>query len=184
MPELPLARRTRFMAEYGLPEYDADILTNERSLSDYFEAAVAAYGGDPKRASNWLMNDVLSMLNERGLTAGELALTPAYFAEVLKLMDAGTVNTPTGKALLLKVQDSGSAPGEIVEAEGLAQVSDSGALKELAAEIITNSPDQLAQYLGGKESLIGWFVGQLMAKTGGKADPNAAREILLDLLKE
>jgi aspartyl-tRNA(Asn)/glutamyl-tRNA(Gln) amidotransferase subunit B len=184
MPELPLARRTRFMADYGLPEYDADILTNERSLSDYFEAAVAAYGGDPKRASNWLMNDVLSMLNERGLTAGELALTPAYFAEVLKLMDAGMVNTPTGKALLFKVQDSGSAPGEIVETEGLAQVSDSGALKELAAEIITNSPDQLVQYRGGKESLIGWFVGQLMAKTGGKADPNAAREILLDLLKE
>jgi aspartyl-tRNA(Asn)/glutamyl-tRNA(Gln) amidotransferase subunit B len=184
MPELPLARRARFMAEYGLPEYDADILTSERSLSDYFEAAVAAYGGDPKRASNWLMNDVLSMLNERGLTAGELALTPAYFAEVLKLMDAGTVNTPTGKGLLLKVQDSGLAPGAIVEAEGLAQVSDSGALKELAAEIIANSPDQVAQYRGGKDSLIGWLVGQLMAKTGGKADPNTARAVLLELLSE
>ena len=167
-----------------MPEYDADILTNERSLSDYFEAAVAAYGGDAKRASNWLMNDVLSMLNERGLTAGDLALTPAYFAEVLKLMDAGTVNTPTGKALLLKVQDSGSAPGDIVEAEGLAQVSDSGELQELAADIIANSPDQVAQYKGGKDSLIGWFVGQVMAKTGGKADPNAARQILLDLLKD
>src|SRR5512146_575351 len=116
LPELPLARRQRFMAEYGLPEYDADILTSERSLSDYFEAAVLAYGGDAKRVSNWLMNDVLRMLNESGKTAGELALTPAYLAEIIKLVDANTINTNTGKSLLQKVNTSGKSPAEIVQA--------------------------------------------------------------------
>lgn len=183
MPELPLDRRTRFTEQYELPEYDADILTSERALSDYYETAVAAYASDPKRVSNWLMNDVLSMLNERDLTANQLALTPEHFADILKLMDAGTVNTPTGKALLVKVQESGIAPNQIVEAEGLAQVSDTGAIQALAAEIIAANPEQVAQYQGGKESLIGWFVGQLMAKTGGKADPNAARLALQELLK-
>jgi aspartyl-tRNA(Asn)/glutamyl-tRNA(Gln) amidotransferase subunit B len=184
LPELPLARRERFMQQYGLPEYDADILTNERALSDYFEAAAAAYGGDAKRVSNWLMNDILSMLNERGLTADELALTPAYFAEILKLMDSGAINTPTGKSLLVKVQESGKAPAEIVEAEGLAQVSDTGAIQALAAEVVAANPEQVASYRSGKDSLIGWFVGQVMAKTGGKADPQAARQALQELLKE
>lgn len=184
MPELPLARRARFIDQYELPEYDADILTGERSLSEYFEAAVAAYEGDAKRVSNWLMNDVLAMLNESGETADALKLRPAHFAEILTLMDKGTVNTPTGKGLLAKVQATGNAPGEIVETEGLAQVSDEGELVSLAAEVIANSPSQVAEYQGGKESLIGWFVGQLMAKTGGKADPQAARRILQDLLKQ
>jgi aspartyl-tRNA(Asn)/glutamyl-tRNA(Gln) amidotransferase subunit B len=98
-------------------------------------------------------------------------------------MDAGTVNTPTGKGLLAKVEATGKAPGEIVEAEGLAQVSDEGELEALAAEIIANSPAQVAEYQGGKDSLIGWFVGQLMARTGGKADPQAARRILQVQLK-
>ena len=111
LPELPLERRARFMQEYGLPEYDADILTGERSLSDYFEAAVKAYAGDPKRVSNWLMNDVLRMLNDSRLSAGELKLTPPFLAEIIKLVDSSTVNTSTGKALLEKVQDSGQRPG-------------------------------------------------------------------------
>ncbi|MCC7128829.1 MAG: Asp-tRNA(Asn)/Glu-tRNA(Gln) amidotransferase subunit GatB, partial [Anaerolineae bacterium] len=107
LPELPLERRARFGAQYGLPEYDADLLTSERSLSEYFEAAVAAYAGDPKRLSNWMMNDVLRMIHERGVAAGELRLTPEHLAEIIRLVDAGTVNTPTGKALLEKVQESG-----------------------------------------------------------------------------
>jgi aspartyl-tRNA(Asn)/glutamyl-tRNA(Gln) amidotransferase subunit B len=184
LPELPLARRARFIKQYGLPEYDADILTNERALSDYFEAAAAAYGGDSKRVSNWLMNDVLSILNERGLSAGQLALTPAYFAEILKLMDSGSINTPTGKSLLIKVQEAGQSPVEIVEAQGLAQVSDEGAIQALAAEVVAANPEQVASYKNGKDSLIGWFVGQVMAKTGGKADPQAARQALQALLEE
>ena len=181
-PELPLARRARFVAQYELPEYDADILTGERGLSDYFEAAVKVYGDDPKRVSNWLMNDVLRMLNERGKNALELKLTPAYLAEIIKLVDANTVNTPTGKALLEKVEDSGKSPAEVVEAEGLAQVSDSGAIRDIAQAIIEANPEQVEKYKGGKDSLIGWFVGQVMRQSQGKADPNLAREVLQELL--
>ncbi|MCW5876266.1 MAG: Asp-tRNA(Asn)/Glu-tRNA(Gln) amidotransferase subunit GatB [Anaerolineales bacterium] len=183
LPEMPLARRARFMEQYGLPEYDADILSSERALSDYYEAAVASYGGDPKRVSNWLMNDILAMLNESGLSASELKLTPAYLADILKLMDEGKVNTPTGKALLVRVQAGDGAPAEIVEAEGLAQVSDEGELRALAEEIVAANPDNVASYRAGKQALIGWFVGQVMARTGGKADPKAVQAILRELLQ-
>jgi len=182
-PELPLARRQRFITEYGLPEYDADILTSERSLSDYFEAANQAYGGDVKRVSNWLMNDVLRLLNEQGLEAKDLKVSPAYLAEIIKLVDANTVNTPTGKALLEKVQQSGKSPAEIVETEGLAQVSDTGLIREIAAKIVVENPENVEKYRGGKDSLIGWFVGQVMRESRGKADPNMAREVLEELLR-
>ena len=128
-PELPLERRARFLSEYGLPEYDADILTSERQLSDYFEQAVKAYAGDPKRVSNWLMNDVLRMLNESGKSASQLKLTPAYLADIIKLVDAGTINTSTGKSLITKVEETGKSPAEIVAAEGLAKVSDDTAIR-------------------------------------------------------
>lgn len=182
LPELPLERRTRFTSQYGLPEYDADILAAERSLSDYFEAAAQAYAGDPKRVSNWLMNDVLRMLNERSLAAGELQLTPAYLAEIIRLVDAGTINTSTGKALLEKVQSSGLSPVAIVEQEGLAQVSDRDAIQAVCAQIIAQNPGQVASYQGGKTGLMGWFVGQVMRNSGGKADPQLARSILEELL--
>jgi aspartyl-tRNA(Asn)/glutamyl-tRNA(Gln) amidotransferase subunit B len=184
LPELPLARRARFIEQYGLPEYDADILSGERALSDYFEGAVSAYAGDAKRVSNWVMNDVLAMLNEASLSATDLKLTPQYLADILKLMDSGKVNTPTGKSLLQKVQASGKSPAEIVQAEGLGQVSDEVALRKMAEEIIAGNPDQVAAFRGGKETLMGWFVGQLMARTKGKADPKAAQNILRDLLKQ
>jgi aspartyl-tRNA(Asn)/glutamyl-tRNA(Gln) amidotransferase subunit B len=183
-PELPLERRFRFMEEYDLPVYDADILTGERSLSVYFEAAVKAYGSDPKRVSNWLMNDVLRMLNEAGIIAGELKLKPEYLAEVIKLVDAKTVNSPTGKALLEKVEASGKSPGEIVEEEGLAQVSDADAIREMAAGVLAENPEQVESYQKGKETLIGWFVGQVMRESHGKADPNVAREVLQELLSK
>lgn len=182
-PELPLVRRERFMREYGLPEYDADILTSERSLSDYFEVANQVYGGDVKRVSNWLMNDVLRLLNDQGLEAKDLQLTPAYLAEIIKLVDANTVNTSTGKALLEKVQQSGKSPAEIVAGEGLAQVSDSGLIREIAEKIVADNPDSVAKYRGGKDSLIGWFVGQVMRESRGKADPNMARQVLEELLR-
>jgi aspartyl-tRNA(Asn)/glutamyl-tRNA(Gln) amidotransferase subunit B len=182
LPELPLARRGRFVAEYGLPEYDADILTNERSLSDYFESAIKAYGGDPKRASNWLINDVLRMLNESGRTAGDLRLTPAWLADIIQLVDAGTINTNTGKALLEKVNASGQAPGQIVQEEGLARVSDDGSIRVVAADVLAENPAEVASYRGGKVTLIGWFVGQVMRKMQGKADAQKARAILEEML--
>ena len=184
MPELPLARRARFTEEYGLPEYDADILSSERSFSDYFEEAMRAYGGEAKRLSNWMINDLLSLLNERGLSASQLKLTPEYLAEIIRLVDEKKVNTPTGKGLLAKVEESGEAPGEIVEAEGLGQVSDTGELKAMAEDILATNPEQVQSYKDGKEGLIGWFVGQVMAQSKGKADPSAAREIFEDLLKQ
>jgi aspartyl-tRNA(Asn)/glutamyl-tRNA(Gln) amidotransferase subunit B len=184
LPELPLARRERFISQYHLPEYDADILTSERSLSDYYEAAVKAYGGDPKRVSNWLMNDVLRLLNERSLTAAELKLTPAYLADILTLMDSNTVNTPTGKTLIEQVQNSGDAPSTIVEHESLAQVSDADALRQVCAAVLAANPEPVANYRKGKETLMGWFVGQVMRATRGKADPQLAKELLEVLLKE
>ncbi len=182
LPELPLERRARFMQAYGLPEYDADILTGERNLSDYFEAAVQAYGGDPKRVSNWLMNDLLRMLNDTGRTADQLKVTPQYLAEILKLVDANTVNTSTGKNLLAKVDQSGKAPRAIVEEEGLAQVSDDSAIRAVVQEVLNESPKEVESYRAGKVTLMGWFVGQVMKKMRGKADPSLARGILEELL--
>ena len=183
-PELPLQRMQRFIEEYDLPEYDADILTSERSLSDYFEEAVRAYGSDPKRISNWLMNDVLRMLNENNLQAGDLKLSPLYLAEIVKLVDARTINNSTGKSLLALVQESGKSPADLVKEKGLAQVSDDSAIRKVCEEIIAQNPKEVDSYRGGKDSLIGWFVGQVMRGMRGKADPNMARSILLELLKE
>ncbi len=183
MPELPLERRQRFMREYGLPEYDADILTVERSLSEYFEAAVKAYGGDPKRVSNYLMNDVLRMLNEAGKTAGELRLTPVYLAEIIKLVDSGAINTSTGKSLLQRVEETGKPPKAIVEEESLAKVSDDAAIRAVCQQVLDENPNEVGVYKAGKATLIGWFVGQVMRKMRGKADPTLARQILEELLK-
>ena len=182
-PERPLVRRQRFMDDYGLPEYDADILTLERALSEYFEAAVAAYGGDPKKVSNWLMNDVLRMINEQGLDPAAMRLTPQYLAELLKLVDAGTINITTGKSLLDQVEKSGKAPAQLVQEQGLAQVRDDAAIRAVCEKIIAASPDEVAAYRGGKESLIGWFVGQVMREMRGKADAKLAKEVLAELLK-
>ena len=183
LPELPLARRARFMNEYELPEYDADILTNDKPISDYFEAAVEAYGGDPKVVSNWIMNEILRMLNDLGIDANGLVLNPEHLAAVIKLVDAGTINNATGKSLLAKVQETGKAPAEIVEKEGLAQVSDDSALQQVIDKLLADNPDEVASYRGGKEGLFGWFMGQMMRETKGKADPKLSRELLQKSLK-
>ena len=182
-PELPLERRQRFMDEYRLPEYDADILTLERGLADYFEAAARAYGGDPKKVSNWLMNDVARLLNDLGLRPDELKLTPAYLAELVALADSGTINLTTAKALLRRVHESGKAPGLLVEEGGLAQVKDDEAIRAACREVIQQHPDEVAAYRAGKQTLMGWFVGQVMRATGGKADVKQAAAVLAELLR-
>jgi len=184
LPELPLERRQRFIHQYNLPEYDADILTGERSLSDYFEESVSFYGGDAKRVSNWLMNDVLRMVNERGISSGELKLTAKYLADIIKLVDANTINTSTGKSLLEKVEQSGKSPQQIVEEEGLAKVSDQDAIRTVCIEVLAEAPDQVKSYQSGKVGLMGWFVGQVMKKMRGKADPQLAKAILEELLSK
>jgi aspartyl-tRNA(Asn)/glutamyl-tRNA(Gln) amidotransferase subunit B len=182
-PELPLVRRTRFSEQYGLPEYDADILTSERRLSDYFENAVKAYGGDPKKVSNWLMNDVQRMINDQNLNPDEMKLTPQALAEIMKLVDSSAININTGKSLLEKVQSTGKSPLQIVDEEGLAKVSDDSSIRTVCLEVLAESPNEVAAYKGGKVALIGWFVGSVMKKMRGKADATLARTILEELLK-
>ena len=183
LPELPLERRARFMAEYGLPVYDADILTVDLPISEYFEKALTSYGGDPKAVSNWIMNEVLRMLNELGSEADALTLTPQHLAEVIKLVDAGTINTATGKTVLGKVQESGKPPGTIVQEEGLAQVSDDSALQAVIDKVLADHPEEVSSYRGGNEGLMGWFMGQVMRETRGKADPTLTRELLQKALR-
>jgi aspartyl-tRNA(Asn)/glutamyl-tRNA(Gln) amidotransferase subunit B len=182
-PELPLDRRARFIIKYGIPEYDAEILTSERSLSDYFESTAKEYGGDPKRVSNWLANDVMRMMNISNKTAGELSLTPEYLSDVIKMVDAGIINSTTGKSLLDKINTTGNSPKQIVNEEGLARVSDDQVIRAIVQQILVDYPREVASYKAGKVSLIGWFVGQVMKKMQGKADPQVAKTILEEMLK-
>jgi len=160
-PKLPLEVRDEFIEKYKLPKYDAEILTSERSLSQYFRDTIDAYGYQPeqvKRVSNWLMNDAMRIMKEKSLIAGELKITPEYLFEIINMVETHLINTSTAKALLEKVEESGKSPKGIVEEEGLAQVSDVGALEELAKSLVEQNPEQVKKFRGGKESLIGWFV--------------------------
>jgi aspartyl-tRNA(Asn)/glutamyl-tRNA(Gln) amidotransferase subunit B len=182
-PELPLERRERFMKEYSLPIYDAEILTSERQLSDYFEQAVLAYSGDPKKVSNWMMNDLLRLINDRSIPVAELKITPAYLAELIILVDSGKINTSTAKSILEKVETTGKKPTAIVEAEGLGLVSDDAAIRSACLDVIAENPNEATSYQAGKTTLMGWFVGQVMKKMRGKADPQIAGKILAELLQ-
>lgn len=184
LPEMPFARRKRFVEEYKLSAYDAEILTSERGLSDYFEEAVALYGKDPKTISNWMMNDLARLMNDTGKTARELTLKPTHLVELVRLLDEGKINAPTAKSLLGKVEVSGKSPAAIVEEEGLGLIADADSLRTQIEAILAGAPGEVAAFRGGKESLMGWFVGQVMRATGGKADPKLTREILQELLKE
>jgi aspartyl-tRNA(Asn)/glutamyl-tRNA(Gln) amidotransferase subunit B len=183
LPELPLARRQRFINEYHLPEYDADILTGERSLSDFYEATTNAYSGESKKVSNWIMNEVLRMLKERNIQTDALFMSPSDLAEIISMVDKGVINISTGKALIEKVEQKHLKPTEIVKLENLALVNDEGAIQAACEEIIRNSPNEVASFKAGKLTLMGWFVGQVMRKTQGKADPAIVKSLLESLLK-
>ncbi|HAE85050.1 MAG TPA: Asp-tRNA(Asn)/Glu-tRNA(Gln) amidotransferase GatCAB subunit B [Anaerolineaceae bacterium] len=184
LPELPYARKMRFIAEYQLSAYDADILTSERSLADYFEETVRLSSAAPKTVSNWMMNDLLRLMNDLGKSASELRLRPAELAEIIDLVESGKISPATGKALLRKVEESGRKPSEIVTAEGLGLIGDEDALRSQIAAVLSESPSEVANFKAGKESLLGWFVGQVMRRTGGKADPKRTRELLLEILRK
>jgi aspartyl-tRNA(Asn)/glutamyl-tRNA(Gln) amidotransferase subunit B len=183
LPELPLEKRSRFVREYNLPDYDADVLTGERSLSEYFEQCVKLYGGEPKKVSNWLMNDVLRMINQLNVRAGDLKLTPQYLADLMKQIDDGIINVNTAKDLLPKIQEGGKSPAELVEKLGLAKISDDQSIRKVCEQVIAENPDETVGYKNGKLGLMGWFTGQVMKKMGGKADASIARKILEELLK-
>lgn len=183
LPELPLERKKRFIEQYALPEYDSEILTEERTLSEYFERAVQSFGGDPKVVSNWMMNDLLRLIRERATTAGKLKIQPEHLAELIAMVEAKTITASTAKELLEQVEQSGLTPEAIVEAEGLGQVSDEGTLRSLAVGIIETNPDQVSTYKGGKTTILGWFVGQVMRETRGKANAQLVQNIFRELLE-
>lgn len=182
LPELPLSRRRRFVEQFDLPVYDAEILTEERSLSEHFESTVALYGGEPKHISNWMMNDVLRIIREEGINAAELRIQPAHLAALVRMVQDQVITSSTAKELLARVQETGEDPAAIVERENLAQVSDEAELFELAAGILEANPEQVQTYRSGKSTVIGWFVGQMMQATQGKANPRIVKQVLEGLL--
>jgi aspartyl-tRNA(Asn)/glutamyl-tRNA(Gln) amidotransferase subunit B len=182
LPELPLDRRARFADDYKLSAYDAAVLTEDRSLSDYFEEAVRLSALDQaKTIANWMMNDLLRLLNDQGLTAAAFGFRPAHLAELAKLVDDKTITRQTGVSLIPKVIETGRSPKVIVEAEGLAQISGADAIRAIAQAVITENPDQVEAYRR-KPTLLKWFVGQVMKKTQGKANAQEAEKILTELL--
>ncbi|HZP41593.1 MAG TPA: Asp-tRNA(Asn)/Glu-tRNA(Gln) amidotransferase subunit GatB [Candidatus Binatia bacterium] len=181
LPELPGARRERFVREYGLSPYDADVLTQRKDVADYYEAGVAE-GAAPKEMANWVMTELLRIVREekldRALVIREWPLTPLQLARLAKLVDAGTINRNTAKGLLPRLRRTGQDPEALVAAEGLAQVSDRGALEAAVADAVAKNPKQVAQYRGGKTQVLGFLVGQVMKATGGKANPQLVQELL------
>ena len=184
MPELPAEKRHRFIDQYGLPEYDARLLTQEGETSEYFENTLSVYGGDPKRVSNWMMNDILRIIHESGITASELNIRPEDLSEIIRLVDSKTIDTSTGRTLVSRVAESGKRPSEIVAEQGLGMVSDEAAIRNVCMRIIAEHTEEADTYRAGKVTLIGWFTGQVMRQTCGKADPKAVSIILKNLLEE
>jgi len=179
LPELPAEKRRRFVAEYGLPDYDAGVLTLSREVADYYEA-VARESGNAKAASNWVMTEVLRKVKEEGL--GDAPLPPAHLAHMIRLIDTGTISGKTAKDVFEKMWQSGDPPEVIVKREGLVQVSDEAAIRSAIAAVVARSPDQVAAYRKGKTTTLGWFVGQVMKDTGGKANPQVVNGLLKEAL--
>jgi aspartyl-tRNA(Asn)/glutamyl-tRNA(Gln) amidotransferase subunit B len=184
LPELPHQRNERFIKEYKLSPKEATTLTNERDLANYFEELLQVYGGEPKTAANWVINDLLGLVNELNLPLDKLYLTPTRLAEIIQLVDTNKINTSTGRELVQITEQRKEEPVEIVEQDGLAQLTDTSAIEAICQEVMEASPDQVAQYRSGKKGVIGWFMGQVMSKSGGKADPQVVRELLIKYLEQ
>ena len=181
LPELPAARLKRFQADYDLPEYDAEVLTADKALADYFEAAVKEFPR-PKQVSNWIMGEVLRELKKEEAGIAAIKVTPAALGQLLKLLEAGTISGKLAKGVFEDMVATGRDPDAIVKEKGLTQISDTGALEAAAQEIINASPQEVANYKAGKTKVMGFFVGQLMKKTKGQANPQLANEIFHRLL--
>jgi aspartyl-tRNA(Asn)/glutamyl-tRNA(Gln) amidotransferase subunit B len=177
LPELPEARKQRFMHEYGLPEYDAGQLTSSKLLADYFED-VARASGEPKLAANWVLSELMYLLKESGKEIGESTLAPQNLAELLTLIKQGTVSGKMGKEILAAMYASGKTAREVMTAQDLEQISDPERIAVVAREIMAGNPKQVEQYRSGKTATLGWFVGQVMKATRGQANPQLVQEIL------
>ena len=177
MPELPEARRARFMAAYGLPEYDAGVLTQSAALAQYYEQ-VAREAGNPKAASNWVMGELLRTLKERGAEIADVPLAAAALAGLIRLVDRNVLSSSTAKDVFARMYDSGRSADDIVSAEGLAQMDDESALHAIVRDVIAAHPDAIAQVRAGKNNAFGFLVGQVMKQSGGKANPKIANQLL------
>jgi aspartyl-tRNA(Asn)/glutamyl-tRNA(Gln) amidotransferase subunit B len=169
MPELPARKRARFIGEYGLCEYDAEVLTATRAVSEYYET-VAKVSGDPKTAANWVMGDLMGLLKAEGKEIAESPVGPESLGELVKLIAKGELSGKLAKEVFPKMFSTGERAGVIVEREGLRQISDTGALEKIIADVIAGNPKQVEQYKGGKTTVINFLVGQAMRATRGQAN--------------
>ena len=177
LPELPDAKRGRFSSQYGLTEYDADLLVSEKPIYDWFEEAVKL-GGQPKTVANWLKGDLMKLLNEDNKTIEECALKPRHLVDMLDLMDKGTISGKIAKTVFEEMYKTGKNAELIVKEKGLVQISDVGAIERAVDDVIASSPKEVERLRGGEEKLMGFFVGQVMKMTKGKANPQMVNELL------
>ncbi len=187
LPELPAERRRRLTTQYGIRAYDAELLAADRALADYFEVAVKM-GQElalmPQDVANWMTGELFRLLNEANRPITGCRVTPEHLIALLFLVQKGTISASAAKKVLSEVFVTGEAPNTVVKRLGLAQMSDTDALHVLIAQVLDQNPIQLAQYLEGKESVLGWFVGQVMRVSQGKANPTQTREILQKSLEQ
>jgi aspartyl-tRNA(Asn)/glutamyl-tRNA(Gln) amidotransferase subunit B len=187
LPELPMAMYLRFTGEYGLSEDDARTLIGERALAELYESAVRAHPSPntaAKAIANWVQSELLRELNREGRAVADCPIAPEHLAGLVQLIEAKTISGKIAKKVFATMYATGDAPDQIVEREGLKQITDTGAIETIAREVIDANPGQVAGYRGGKVKLLGFFVGQVMKATGGKANPAAVNEILKRLLSE
>jgi aspartyl-tRNA(Asn)/glutamyl-tRNA(Gln) amidotransferase subunit B len=175
LPELPVEKRARFQRDYGLSAYDAGVLTADRETVVYYEAV--AKGRDPKLAANWVTGDLFAAANKAGISLSESKVTAAHLGELIELIKDGTISGKIAKDIFERIWESGEMPIAVVKREGLRQVSDTGELERVVDQLIAENPDQVAQ-MKAKPKALGWFVGQAMKATGGKANPQAINDIL------
>ena len=179
LPELPDEKRHRFIEEHGLPEYDAELLTSEKAIADWYEKAVEA-GGQPKTVSNWMMGDLMRLLNEENKSVDELLFGPAQMVGMLKLIDDGTISGKIAKTVFEEMYKTGKNAGDIVKEKGLVQISDTSEIEKAVDDVLAKSTGEIERFKAGDEKLMGFFVGQVMKATKGKANP----KMLNDLLRE
>ena len=181
--ELPDARRERFAKDYGLPEYDADMLTQSRAMAAYFEET-AKLSGQPKVASNWIMGELMRLLNAEAREIEDCPIKPDRLARMIKMIDDGVISTKIAKTVFEEMYKTGKDAEMVVKEQGLVQVSDTGAIETIIDEVIKANPAQAADYKAGKEKLFGFFVGQVMKASKGKANPELVNQLLKKKLSE
>ena len=178
LPELPDAKRDRFKTEFGLGDYDATVLTATRELADYFELVTAEAGGDAKLSANWVMGDLSGALNKAGLEIDQSPVEAQRLAGLIRRISDDTISGKIAKQVFEALWESQDTADQVIEKQGLKQITDSGAIEAIIDQIIANNPEQLAQYRSGKDKLFGFFVGQAMKATQGKANPQQLNDLL------